>query len=85
MLRTDTINAVVINAKTAEKLSGAAFDGDTVLVIPNNDGKMKTASALQGLKNFDFKASYPKYEGMHVMTDLKKGQEMEQITNPIID
>lgn len=85
MIGTDAIDAVVINAKTAEKLSGADFDGDTVLVIPNNDGKMKTAPSLQGLKNFDPKASYPKYEGMHVMTDLEKGQEMGKITNLITD
>ena len=79
------IDAVVINAKTAEKLSGADFDGDSVLVIPNNDGKMKTAPALQGLKNFDPKEAYPKYPGMHVMTDQEKGREMGMITNLITD
>lgn len=85
MIGTDAIDAVIINAKTAEKLSGADFDGDTVLVIPNNDGKMKTAPALQGLKNFDPKAAYPKYPGMHVMTDREKGIQMGMITNLITD
>ena len=79
------IDPVVINAKTAEKLSGADFDGDSVLVIPNNDGKMKTAPALQGLKNFDPKEAYPKYPGMHIMTDQEKGREMGMITNLITD
>lgn len=81
----DAKDAVVINAKTAEKLSGADFDGDNVLVIPNNDGKIKTAPSLQGLKNFDPKAAYPKYEGMRVMTDQDKGREMGMITNLITD
>ncbi len=46
-------DAVGIHSKVAERLSGADFDGDTVLVIPNNSRKVKTAPALQGLKNFD--------------------------------
>lgn len=85
LIGNDARDAVVINAKTAEKLSGADFDGDTVLVIPNSDGKMKTAASLQGLKNFDPKAAYPKYAGMHIMTDLEKGREMGMITNLITD
>lgn len=59
--RSITLNArdaVGINAKVAERLSGADFDGDTVLVIPNNDGKVKTSAALSGLKNFDPKELY---------------------------
>lgn len=85
LIGNDARDAVVINAKTAEKLSGADFDGDTVLVIPNSDGKMKTAPSLQGLKNFDPKVAYPKYAGMHIMTDREKGLEMGMITNLITD
>lgn len=51
-------DAVGINAQVAARLSGADFDGDTVLVIPNNQGKVKTSAALIGLKNFDPKESY---------------------------
>lgn len=47
------IDAVGINSKVAQRLSGADFDGDTVIVLPNNDGKIKTKSQLDGLKNFD--------------------------------
>lgn len=49
----DAIDAVGIHPSVAGKLSGADFDGDTVLVIPNNSRKVKTAKSLQGLKNFD--------------------------------
>ncbi len=51
-------DAVGINAKVAERLSGADFDGDTVLVIPNSSGKVKTSPALLALKNFDPRALY---------------------------
>lgn len=46
-------DAVGIHPSVAQKLSGADFDGDTVLVIPNNKGKIKTDRSLKELKNFD--------------------------------
>lgn len=79
-------DAVGINPKTASILSGADFDGDTVLVIPVNDRvKIKTSKPLEGLKNFDPKAAYPGYEGMPKMTDRTKGIEMGSISNLITD
>jgi transposase len=58
-------DAVGINSKVAERLSGADFDGDTVLVIPQTArGSLKSEPALQALKNFDPKRSYPAYDGM---------------------
>ena len=78
-------DAVGINSKVAERLSGADFDGDTVIVIPNNSGRVKTAPALAGLKSFDAQSSYPKYEGMKVMTARQKGFEMGDISNLITD
>lgn len=57
-------DAVGINAKVAERLSGADFDGDTVLVIPNNQGLIKTSSPLKGLEKFDPKIEYAPYDGM---------------------
>lgn len=78
-------DAVGINSKVAERLSGADFDGDTVLVIPNNHGKIKTASALAGLKGFDPKSAYPEYEGMKKMTPRRKATEMGVISNLITD
>lgn len=81
-------DAVGIHSKVAEVLSGADFDGDTVLVIPNNKtGKLriKTESPLEGLKNFDPKEAYPGYEGMNVMTKKTKGLEMGKVSNLITD
>lgn len=57
-------DAVGINQKVAQRLSGADFDGDTVLVIPNNNRKVKTASPLEGLRSFDPIRSYSPYDGM---------------------
>lgn len=50
-------DAIGINAKVAARLSGADFDGDTVMVIPCNSSRSKvriTAEApLRALENFD--------------------------------
>jgi DNA-binding CsgD family transcriptional regulator len=78
-------DAVGINSKVAERLSGADFDGDTVLVIPNNSRKIKTADALDGLKGFDPQRAYPAYEGMKPMTARTKAIEMGDVTNLIMD
>ena len=51
-------DAVGIHPKTAQRLSGADFDGDSVLVIPNNDGRIKTKDILSGLKDFDHLTKY---------------------------
>lgn len=81
----NAVDAVGINHKVAEQLSGADFDGDTVLVIPINNVKIKTAPMLEGLKNFDPKESYPAYNGMKVMTKREKGIEMGKASNLITD
>lgn len=57
-------DAIGIHPKVAEKLSGADFDGDAVLVIPNNNGGIKTAASLKGLLHFDPKVQYKGYDGM---------------------
>jgi hypothetical protein len=57
-------DAIGIHSKVAERLSGADFDGDAVLVIPNNQGAIKNQSPLKGLINFDPKISYKPYDGM---------------------
>lgn len=78
-------DAVGINPKVAERLSGADFDGDTVLVIPDPHRKFKTSPALKGLENFEPKRAYPAYEGMTEMTSREKGLEMGRVTNLITD
>lgn len=78
-------DAVGINHKVAERLSGADFDGDTVLVIPNDKGAIKTAPALAGLKDFDAQAAYPAYPGMPKMSPRTKQLEMGVVSNLITD
>lgn len=78
-------DAVGINPKVAQKLSGADFDGDTVLVIPNNDHKVKTKPPLEGLKDFDPVRRYPGYEGMTKMTPKQKQNQMGVVSNLITD
>ena len=52
-------DAVGISATTAQRLSGADFDGDTVMIIPlSNNVKIKSTDPLKGLVGFDPKLSY---------------------------
>lgn len=81
----DATDAIGIHSKVAERLSGADFDGDTVLVIPNNHGKVKSSPSLQGLRDFDPKARYPEYPGMKRMTPREKGIQMGLVSNLITD
>lgn len=78
-------DAVGIHPKVAERLSGADFDGDTVLVIPNNSGKIKSTPALEGLKNFNPREQYKAYEGMPKMSPKQKQMEMGKVSNLITD
>ncbi len=78
-------DAIGIHSAVAERLSGADFDGDTVLVIPNDQGKVKNKPPLQELVGFDPKSQYPFYEGMHVMDSRQKGIEMGKVSNLITD
>ncbi len=55
-------DAIGINKKNADRLSGADFDGDTVMVIPCNSSQSKvritSTSPLKGLEGFDTKDAY---------------------------
>lgn len=63
----NTIDAVGIHHTVAEHLSGADFDGDTILVIPNGTNRVKLSPALDELKNFDPRVLYAPYEGMRTI------------------
>lgn len=83
-------DAIGIHPKTANQLSGADFDGDTVIVIPNHDGKIKTSRPIAGLSDFDSKVySVPVPEGKTktglTMTKKKRGIEMGLVSNLITD
>ena len=81
----NAIDAVGINSKVAERLSGADFDGDTVVVIPTQGQKIKSSNPLDGLRNFDPKESYPYVEGMKVLSKKQKQNEMGRVSNLITD
>lgn len=82
-------DAVGINPKVAERLSGADFDGDQVVVIPTG-GKVsiKSTPALKDLENFDPKTEYST-EGKTNVKLLSKGaatqRQMGEISNLITD
>lgn len=82
-------DAVGINPRVAERLSGADFDGDTVLVIPTGGTKIKTSRPLKGLEGFDPKTAYPAYEGMTKPgskgSGFNKQRQMGDVSNLITD
>ena len=90
----DSFDAVCINKKNADRLSGADFDGDTVMCIPTHDkqGRVKITATkeLEGLKGFDPQMEYPERPGMKYMKDPVTGKdatqtEMGMISNLISD
>lgn len=95
LIGTDTIDAVCINKEVADRLSGADFDGDTVMVIPTNSKvNIKSTDELPGLKGFDAKMQYGTYkdgdnyinkygEPIKVMSNTQT--EMGKISNLITD
>lgn len=87
LLGTNVSDAVGINSKVAERLSGADFDGDTVMCIPTHDkaGKVKVTSTppLKGLEGFDPKTAYPERPGMKYMKNT--GTQMGIVSNLITD
>ncbi len=82
-------DAIGINSKVAERLSGADFDGDTVMVIPCNSSsskvKITSTPPLKGLEGFDPKLEYGgKPEG--TFKPMRNTQtEMGKISNLITD
>ena len=94
-------DAIGINPRVAEQLSGADFDGDQVVVIPvNSRVKVKTKKPLKDLEGFDPKTSYSTTETtingkkayvnasstqVKVMPKSMKGKEMGMVSNLITD
>ena len=82
-------DAVCINSKVAERLSGADFDGDTAMVIPTGGSvRISSKPPLKALEGFDPKMEYPERPGMKYMKTGKKDNtqnEMGKISNLITD
>ncbi len=80
-------DAVGIHPSVASVLSGADFDGDSVMVLPTRSFKLKRSDPLPGLKGFEPKITY---NGDHLAAKdkMKKGNvqsEMGKISNLITD
>ena len=91
MIGADNMDAICVNKKNADRLSGADYDGDTVMAIPTNysDGKRKikitSTPYLKQLEGFEPKLEYPEREGMKYMTKKATQIEMGKISNLITD
>ncbi len=82
----NAIDAVGINAKVAGRLSGADFDGDTVMVIPTGKKiKITSTPPLQGLEGFDPKMEYGGKEDGTFKQMKDTQNEMGKISNLITD
>lgn len=80
-------DAIGINSKVAARLSGADFDGDTVMVIPTG-GKVRIQSSppLKELENFDPKLQYGPDSTTVPYKRMRNTQtEMGKISNLIND
>ena len=80
-------DAIGINPKTAAILSGADFDGDTVICIPmkSNNIKIMNKKPLKGLIGWDFHNIYRLPDGAEPIKDSRKQTEMGKVTNLIAD
>lgn len=81
----DAIDAIGISPQTAGRLSGADFDGDTVLVLPTDRVKIVNKPQYSSLKDFSTVDAFPGYPGMKEMTSHQKGVQMGVATNLITD
>ncbi len=79
-------DAIGINSKTAQQLSGADFDGDTVIAIPiTNKVRIRAQAPIQELIDFDPSDAYPKYPGMKVISHSDQQIKMGVVSNLITD
>lgn len=99
MIGTDINDGVGITKRVADQLSGADFDGDTVMCIPTDYGKIKIERSpyLKDLKGFDAKVEYATMPGKNgervnsrgdkvkIMSKHDTQMEMGIISNLITD
>ena len=97
MMGSQAFDAVGISPATAGILSGADFDGDTVMVLPtggNSRTRVKNSEPLKGLKGFEPKVAYagvedPNSPNGYAHKIMKKGaqtqKEMGMVSNLMMD
>lgn len=98
VMGTNPLDAVGINKVVADRLSGADFDGDTVMAVPCNSSRSKvritSSDELKGLKGFDPKIEYGtvkkddgyyNQDGKKIRVMRNTQTEMGKISNLITD
>ena len=100
MIGNQSIDAIGITKHNADRLSGADYDGDTVMCIPTHDkqGKVHITNRdpLKGLEGFDPSMEYGTIEKngkyydsagrqVRIMSESMKQKEMGTISNLITD
>ena len=85
VIGTDAKDAIGINWKVAAQMSGADFDGDSVLVIPDPNGEIRTSKPLPELEDFDHHALYKLPPEAPKIKSHTKQLEMGKISNLITD
>ena len=79
------VDGVGIPPSVAQHLSGADFDGDTAIVIPNNRHEIRFKEYFDELKEFEPKDAYRGTATSKRMTKPQRSTEMGIITNLITD
>lgn len=77
-------DAIGIHHRVAEQLSGADFDGDTVVVIPNDKRKVNTRPPFKELQDFDPKVYSLPDSAPRIKSQTKQTQ-MGIVSNLITD
>lgn len=88
LLGPSVTDAIGINPKTAKQLSGADFDGDTVVAIPTgkNGVNIQHRKYLKELENFDPEIyAIPEGSNIKVMGKRYQQQQMGVVSNLITD
>lgn len=85
IITNEAITAIGLNPKDAQRMSGADFDGDTVVCIPNKKGYIHNEPEFTGLKGFEPKEVWPGYPGMKKIAHQTQQVEMGKVTNLITD
>lgn len=87
MLGTDVSDVVGITSKVAEQLSGADFDGDTVMCIPTDYGKIKIdrKAPLKDLVGFDPKVEYGTKPGKDGARYNDRGEKVKIMTRTDVE
>lgn len=85
VMTNQAVDAIGLNPKDAHRLSGADFDGDTVVCIPNKKGFIKNAPEFKGLEGYEPKDQWPGYPGMKPISHQLAQTKMGIVTNLITD